>query len=154
MDFALLQEEQRSHEPTFRSSPCLQISPGNPLSFKRTPWTTIRAHCHQHGSWGEPILVMATLCGISEGWWQGWGFVGTPSFSVQRSLGHPLGSSLHCLSEPESPYSMDLSPPAPKQSLSLPKSLVGSQDVSLSISPWQWQCHSVSLPPWWERPSH
>ena len=42
---------------------------------------------------------------------------------------------LYRLSEPESPYSMDLSPPAPKQSLSLPISLVGSQDMSLSISP-------------------
>ena len=45
--------------------------------------------------------------------------MGTPSFSFEQSLGHPLGSSLHHLSEPKSPYFMDLSPSAHKALLLL-----------------------------------
>ena len=142
-----------SLESTFRSWPCLQISPGNPLLATRTRWTSVRALRHQHGSFAETLPAMAALCTISEGWWKGRGSVGTPLFSVKWSLGHPLGSSPCGLSEPRTLRTTDLSPPAPKRSPHLSESLVGNQGTSLCISPWQGQRHSVSLPPWWERPS-
>ena len=143
-----------SLESTFRSSLCLQISPGNPLLATRTRWTSVRALRHQHRSFAETLSAMAALCTISKGWWKGRGSVGTPSFSVQRSLGHPLGSSPCCLSEPRTLHTTDCTPPAPKRSPHLSESLVGNQGTSLCISPWQGQRHSVSLPPWWERSSH
>ena len=80
--------------------------------------------------------------------------MGTPTFSVQQSLGHPLGSSPCHLSEPRTFLTMDWRPPATEPSPHLSKSLVGSQGASLSISPRQGERHSVSIPPWWERPSH
>ena len=52
----------------------------------------------------------------------GAGLVGIPSFSVQRSVGQPLGSSVCHVSEPGTPCSMELSPPAPNQSPHHPES--------------------------------
>ena len=126
-------------ESTLSHTNTLNINPSSSQPARKFYRDTSGYGCPVHDLWGMM---------------EGVGLCGDPSFSVQQSLGHPLGSSPCRLSEPRTLRTEDLSPPAPKRSPHLSESLVGNQGTSLCISPWQGERHSMSLPPWWARPSH
>ena len=125
-----------SLESTFRSLPCLQISPGNPLLATRMRWTSVRALCHQHGSFAD---TSGYGCPVHDLWrmMEGAGHCGDP---VIQCSAVP-GSSLRVLTMPSvrarnhSHYGLESSCPQTKPSpLRVPSGESGHFSVHLSLT--------------------
>ena len=123
------------------------LSHTNTLNISPSSSPPARKFCRDPSGYGCPVHDLWRMM-------EGAGLCGDP---VIQCSAVP-GSSLRVLTmqsvraQDLSHYGLEASWPKPSPHLS--KSLVGSQGTSLSISPRQGEHHPVSIPPWWERPSH